>query len=214
MNIIVLGPPGSGKGSQSNFLMNEFQLEHVDMGRFLREVAKQDTPLGREIFEIQNITKTLVPSRILREVLHLKLGSIPREQGIVFDGVPRTLDQMQYIDEALLEFGRKTDKVIFIKVSKEEVANRIIKRWVCEKCKEVLIMGKDVQNESDVCPKCGGKIIKREDDTAEGIAKRWGVFEKETMPVIEEYEKRGVLLEINGEQTKQEVFAEILEKLA
>ena len=213
MNIIVLGPPGSGKGSQSNFLMNEFQLEHIDMGRFLRAVAATDTALGKEIWHIQNVAKTLVSSRILKEVLHLKLGSIPREQGLVFDGVPRTKDQMEYIDEALREFGRKTDKVIFIKVSKEEVINRISKRWVCEKCKEVLIMGRDVQNESDVCPKCGGMIVKRVDDTLEGIEKRWGVFEKETMPVIEEYGKKGVLVEINGEQTKQEVFKEILEKI-
>jgi len=213
MNIVVLGPPGSGKGSQSNFLMDKFQLEHIDMGRFLREAAKIDSPIGREIKEIIFVKKTLVPSRIMREVLHLKLGSVPREQGLVFDGVPRAVDQMQYIDEALLEFGRKLDKVVYIKVSKEEVTNRIIKRWVCESCKEVLIMGRDIQSESDTCPKCQGKIIKRPDDTLEGIEKRWGVFEKETMPVIEEYRKRNILVEINGEQTKQEVFAEILKKI-
>lgn len=213
MNIVVLGPPGSGKGSQSNFLMEKFHLEHVDVGRFLREAAKIDSPLGKEISEIIFVKKTLVPSHILKEVLHLKLGSVPREQGLVFDGVPRALDQMQYIDEALLEFGRKIDKVFFIKVSKEEVMNRISKRWVCENCKDILIMGKDVQKEDDVCQKCQGKIIKRPDDTAEGIEKRWGVFEKETMPVIEEYKKRGVVAEINGEQTKQEVFAEILQSI-
>lgn len=213
MNIIVLGPPGSGKGSQSNFLMEKFQLEHIDMGRFLREAAKIDSPLGKEINDIIFVKKTLVPSRIMKEILHLKLGSVPREQGLVFDGVPRAVDQMKYIDEALLEFGRKIDKVIFVKVSKEEVTKRIFKRWICESCKKILIMGKDIQNESDACPKCGGKIVKRADDTMEGIEKRWGVFEKETMPVIEEYRKRGVLIEINGEQTKQEVFAEILKKL-
>lgn len=213
MNIVVLGPPGSGKGSQSNFLMDKFQLEHIDVGRFLREAAKIDSQLGREISQIIFVQKTLVPSHILKEVLHLKLSSLPREQGLVFDGVPRALDQMQYIDEALLEFGRKIDKVFFVKVSKEEVIRRISKRWVCEKCKDILIMGRDVQNENEACPKCQGKIIKRPDDTLEGIEKRWSVFEKETMPVVEEYRKKGVLVEINGEQTKQEVFAEILNKV-
>lgn len=213
MNIIVLGPPGSGKGSQSNFLMDKFQLEHIDMGRFLREAAKIDSPLGQEIKEIIFVKKTLVPDRILKEILHLKLGSVPREKGLVFDGVPRAVDQMKYIDEALLEFGRKIDKVFFVKVSKEEIINRISKRWVCEDCKEVLIMGKDIQVETDVCPKCQGEIMKRADDTVEGIEKRWSVFEKETMPVLEEYRKRGILLEIKGEQTKQEVFAEILKKI-
>jgi adenylate kinase len=213
MNIVVLGPPGSGKGSQSNFLADKFQMEHIDMGRFLRVAAEMETPLGKEIKEIIFVKKTLVPDHILREVLHLKLSSVLRERGLAFDGVPRAFDQMVYIDEALLEFGRKMDKVFYLKVSKEEVINRIIKRWVCKSCKEVLIMGKDVQTENDSCPKCQGKIIKRADDTLEGIEKRWGVFQNETIPVIEEYRKRGILVEINGEQAKQEVFAEILNKI-
>jgi len=133
MNLIVLGPQGSGKGTQAQLLAEKFSLDHIDMGKTLREVAKNDTPLGREIYEIQNVTKTLVPSRILKEVLHLKLSSLSREQGLIIDGAPRTIEQTKYLEEALLEIGRKITKLIFVNISEEEAKKRISKRWVCEK---------------------------------------------------------------------------------
>lgn len=213
MNIIILGSQGSGKGTQAKKLAEKFDLVHIDMGKTLRQVAKMDTPLGKEIYDIQNVTKTLVPQRILKEVLHIKLGSIPREQGIVFDGVPRNLEQLKYINMALLEFGRHLEKVFFIKISEGEAVKRISKRVVCEKCKKVFILGKDIQSQEEKCPKCQGKIIQRADDTEEGIKKRLEVFRKETLPVVEEYRREEVLEEINGEQSMEEVFEEILKKL-
>lgn len=214
MNLVILGSQGSGKGTQAEKLAQKFVLDHIDMGKFLREVAKQDTPLGKEIYAIQNITKTLVPSRILEEVFTIKLSSIPREQGIVFDGVPRTMDQAQYLDKKLIEFGRKLDKVVYIKISQEEAIKRISKRRICEKCKTVMIMGVDVKNEDDQCTKCKGNIIQRIDDTEEGIIKRLKVFEDETMPVINYFRGKGLVIEINGEQTQDEVFREVLRKIS
>jgi adenylate kinase len=93
MNIIILGKAGSGKGVQSGILAKKFGLEHIDMGRTLRDFSQKEDAIGKEIYDIQNVKKTLVSSRILREVLHLKIGSFRCEQGIIFDGVPRTLDQ-------------------------------------------------------------------------------------------------------------------------
>lgn len=213
MNIIVLGPQGSGKGTQADLMAEKFDLEHIDMGKTLREVAKMDTPLGREIYEIQNVTKTLVPSRIMKEVLHLKLASLPRERGLVIDGAPRTMDQTQYLEDALLEFGRKITKLIFVNISEEEAKKRISKRWVCEKCRQVLIMGKDVQSPDDQCPTCEGNIIQRADDTPEGIEKRLQVFREETLPVIEYFRKKELVLEIDGQKTIEGVFQEICNKL-
>ena len=129
MNIIVLGKAGSGKGVQSEILAKKFNLEHIDMGRTLREFSQKKDAIGQEIYAIQNVKKTLVSSRILREVLHLKIGSFRSDQGIVFDGVPRTLDQEQYLEEALQEFGRRIDKVFFIDISKAESIRRISRRW-------------------------------------------------------------------------------------
>jgi adenylate kinase len=212
MNLVILGPQGSGKGTQAEKLAEKFGLEHIDMGKFLRGVARMDTPLGREVYEIQNVTKTLVPSRILEEVFTIKLNSIPREQGIVFDGFPRNQDQAEYFEKAMREFGRKMDKVIMIKLSPEGSVKRISKRWVCEKCKSVYIMGKDIKSSEEPCC-CGGKIIQRADDTPEGIRKRLQVYEKETLPLVEYYKKKGTLTEINGDQSIEEVFWEILGKI-
>ena len=213
MNLIVLGPQGSGKGTQAEMLAKKFDLEHIDIGKTLREVADIDMPLGREIYEIQNVTKTLVPRRILQEVLHLKLGSLPREKGLIIDGAPRTMDQAQYLEEALLEFGRKINKLIFVNIPAEESKKRISKRWVCEKCKATLIMGKDIQSADENCPICEGRIIQRIDDTPEGIEKRLKVFQEETMPVIEYFRTKNLVLEIDGQKPIEEVFEEITNKL-
>ncbi|HPN96727.1 MAG TPA: nucleoside monophosphate kinase [Candidatus Moranbacteria bacterium] len=212
MNLVILGPQGCGKGTQAEMLAEKFNIEHIDMGNFLREVAKMDTPLGREVFDIQNVTKTLVPSRILREVLHFKLADMPQEKGIVFDGVPRTMDQAKYFEEALLEFGRKLTKLVYIKLSEEESIGRISKRRECQSCRKRFIIGKDIKENEKTCF-CGGKITQRIDDTPEGIKKRLKVFEEETVPVINYFDKKGLVMEINGNKSPKEVFEEVLKKL-
>jgi adenylate kinase len=214
MNLIILGPQGSGKGTQAEKVAEKFNLEHIDMGKFLREVAKMDTSLGKEVYDIQNVTKTLVPSRILEEVFTVKMNSIPREQGVVFDGFPRNIDQAQYFEKTLVEFGRFLNKIFFIKLSPGEAVKRISARRVCEKCKKVFILGKNLENETDPCNECGGKIIQRIDDTEDGIKKRLEVFQEETIPVIEYYKEKKLLIEVNGEQGIEEVFKEILSHIS
>lgn len=213
MNIIILGPQGSGKGTQAELIAQKFNLEHLDMGTLLREVAKEDSKLGREVYHIQNVTNTLVPERIVKEVLINKLVAVPKEKNIVFDGVPRTLEQVEYLNEVLEQRGKKIGKVFFVKISEAESLARLSRRRVCEDCKTVLIMGRDVQNENDQCPKCGGKIFQRVDDTLEGIKKRLKVYEEETLPVLDYFKDRGILTEINGEREIEQVFEEILKNV-
>lgn len=213
MNLIILGPQGSGKGTQAEKLAEKFNLEHIDMGKFLREVALLDTPLGKEINKIINIKKELVDDKILKKVLHVKLQDLSREKGIVFDGVPRREDQMAYFEEAMLEFGRKIDKVVAIDLSEKESIKRISARRICEKCKTTYILGKDIEDEKKTCPKCGGQIILRPDDSEEGVRKRLGIFKEETVPVVNYYKKQGKLAEINGDQSIEKVFEEILVKI-
>lgn len=213
MNIVILGPQGSGKGTQAEKLAQKFNLEHIDMGKFLREVAKMDSPLGREVYQIQNVTKTLVPTRILQEVFNVKLAALSREQGIVFDGFPRNIDQAHYFEDTLGEFGRHVDKVFVINLSEKESIERISKRRMCEKCKKSFILGKDIETEKTMCPNCGGKIIQRIDDSVEGIKKRLEIFKTETSLVIDYFREKGKLIEINGDKKIEEVFDEILSKL-
>ncbi|MFZ2193633.1 MAG: nucleoside monophosphate kinase [Candidatus Moraniibacteriota bacterium] len=210
MNLIVLGPQGSGKGTQAKLLAEKYNLDHFDTGKALRQVSLLDTPLGKEVYDIVIVKKELVPSRILKEVLQFRLNDLPREQGIVFDGIPRNLEQALYFREALREFGRKIDKVIFVDISREESIERISRRFACEDCKEAVALK---EREAPICPKCSGKLTQRADDTRTGVEKRLQVFRGETLPVIEFFEKEGLVLKINGEQKVEKVFAEILEKI-
>ncbi|MCX6763805.1 MAG: nucleoside monophosphate kinase [Candidatus Moranbacteria bacterium] len=209
MNIIILGPQGSGKGTQAELLAQKYNLEHIDVGKTLREAAKLKTPLGKEIYEILNVKRTLVPNEIFEKVFKLKLALLSREQGTIVDGAPRMKDQIKNLEEALLETGRKIDKVIFVNISDAEAVERISKRWICQSCHNTFIMGLDVKREKDLCPKCGGQISQRADDTPEGVKKRLEVFKEETLPVIEYYKKQDLVLEINGEQPIEKVFADI-----
>lgn len=209
MNIIILGQQGSGKGTQAEMLAKKYNLEHLDIGGTLRELSKMDTPLGKEIYNILNVAKSLISDEILFKVLRLKLSSLPREQGVIFDGAPRNLEQAKYLEILFGEFGKKIDKVIFINISDDESLRRISSRWMCEKCKAILIMGKDIKNPVDKCPKCGGCIKQREDDTPEGVRKRLAVFRKETLPVVEYFREKGLLIEVGGEKPIEEVFQNI-----
>lgn len=213
MNIVILGPQGSGKGTQAEMLVRKFGWEHLDMGKALRSIAKQNTELGKEIYHIQNVTHALVPNKILEEALRLKLGSVPRELGLVLDGLPRTVDQIDCVDSVLQEYGRKISKVLFVNISPEESVKRVSRRWSCSQCKAPLIMGRDIMKPNDPCSECGGTITQRIDDTEEGVKKRLEVFSHETLPVVLHFQKQELAAEINGEQPKEKVFQDILSHL-
>lgn len=212
MNLILLGPQGSGKGTQAKLLAEKYNLEHLNMGEVLRQIAKSDNPLGKKIGEMHD-AGILIPSDMLRKILQLEVNSLNREKNLIFDGVPRKMDQAMYFEDVLSESGRKVSHLIYIKVSEEESIERITKRWQCEKCKKVLIMGKDVQSPEDQCPECEARIVQRADDTLEGIKKRLDIFEKETVPVIKYYKEKGKVIEINGEQIMEKVFQDICKKI-
>lgn len=213
MNIIVLGPQGSGKGTQAEKLAKKYHLEHIEMGKFLREVAKTDTELGKHIHETINIQGKLVDDKTLKKVLHVKLADLPRERGIIFDGVPRRKDQLEYFEAAMSEFGRKIDAVINIDIPEEESIKRISKRRICRKNQHPLIMGTDIKSEKDKCPLDGSDIFQRIDDTPERIKVRLGIYHKDTKGVIDYYKQKGLLIEVDGTPSIEEVFESILNKL-
>jgi len=213
MNIIILGPQGSGKGTQAELLAKKFKLEHIDMGRYLREAASLKTSLGREINEIINIKKELVSDRILKKVVEIKLKELPREQGIVFDGVPRNKNQLVYVEEVITEVGRKINLVIALDLSEAESIERIAARRVCSQCKKVYILGKDQEAKSGICSQCGGLVVQRVDDTPEGVKKRLRIFKEETLPIINYYQKQDKLIKIDGDQSIEKRFQSIVKKI-
>jgi adenylate kinase len=216
MNLSILGPQGCGKGTQADMLTKKFHLEHIDIGLLLRQEALKKTKFGRTLNEIINHRKELVSDAIMAEVLISKLKKLKPTKGIILDGAPRRLSQIATIEESLISVGRKIDKVIFVRCSQQESIKRISNRYHCYNCSTHYVLGKDIKSPKEVCRKCGGKIVRRVDDTPAGVRKRLAIFKKETLPVIRWYKKQKKLIEVNGEEeifAVQKKMAEQLKKL-
>ncbi len=170
LNIILLGPQGSGKGTQAKLLANKFKLEHIEIGNALREIKKDDTILGREVAQIIDKGK-MVPFQLVVKIVDKEVAIISANKGIVFDGTPRRLVEIKPLEKILKKNGRHITHVFFVQISERETINRLSKRYICSQCNKIFILEKDVANKSRKCPKCGGNIIRRKDDTPEGIKK-------------------------------------------
>ncbi|TAK94974.1 nucleoside monophosphate kinase [Patescibacteria group bacterium] len=213
MNLVILGPQGCGKGTQAKLLVEKYNLRHVDVGAALRNVSKSDTPLGQKVNEIINVKKELVPDAVITEVLESELANVSEASGVIIDGAPRRAGQIDEIEGALKKFGRKLDKVIFVNIPEKESVIRISKRYNCSQCGRQLILGKDVNNPYDPCHDCGGPTEQRPDDTPEGVRKRLQIFREETMPVLEYYRSKKMLIEVDGLQKPEQVLAGIVAQL-
>lgn len=210
MNLVILGPQGSGKGTQARLLEKKFKLVHIDMGLLLRLEALKKTALGKKIYELVYKKKVLLPDSIMEKVLAGKLKSISKNKGVVLDGSPRRVDQINMVEQALLESGRKLDKVIYIKVPEYESIKRISRRYHCYHCSRHYVLGEDIKSIKEKCFSCGGKIVRRKDDTARGVRKRLSIFRKETLPVIKYYKNKKKVVEVGGMGKIKEVSKKII----
>lgn len=210
-NYSLLGPPGSGKGTQAELLKKEFGFFHIETGSELRAVAETDTEIGRIVDETIHHRGELVPNHIMEEVFRQAIARAPKEQGIIFDGAPRYVNQIEVFARILGEYDRTIDGVIFIDIPEEECVARISKRYLCFGCHRPYIFGKDVTEPDALCTFCGGRIGQRKDDTPEGVRKRFSVFQTETYPVIEHFEKEGIAFRVDGKQTPEKIFSDIRE---
>ncbi len=211
INIIVMGPQGSGKGTQARLLAEKFDLQIFETGNILREIAKQDTETGREINEIINKKGQFVPWDIMKkEVFDWGLSRLNKEKGIIFDGTPRIVKEIGYWNEKLPSIGKKIDYIFYIDISKEESVKRLSSRKQCKKNGHPLIVGKDLKEEDKKCPICGSEVYRREDDTPEKVLKRLEWSQKLLKPVIEYYDDKKMIIRIDGEKSIEEIHKEIL----
>ncbi len=212
LNIILLGISGSGKGTQAKKLIERFNLKYIGTGELLRNFSQKDNFAARKIRD--ELKKgNLAPTWFAFYLWLDELVSVPEDQGVIFDGSPRKMQEAEFIDEVLEWYERDNVKVLFIEVSEEEVLRRISKRRVCEGCGKNFIVN-DPNEQNLICEECGGKLVVRmEDQDKNAIRRRLEWFKKEVMPVVEHYKKKGNLIVINGEQSIDDVFAEILSKL-
>jgi adenylate kinase len=209
MNIIILGPQGSGKGTQANLLAKKLNLFYFDMGKFLREEAKNNSTLD----EIVNKKGGFVPED-MSTPLALKYieERVPERDNIIFDGVPRSKKQNNILEEWLREKAKKIDWVILLEVPEGVSIDRLSARRMCKKCGNIYNLITEAPPTPDKCS-CGGELYQREDDYPEAIKKRLSWYRELTEPLLKDYESRGILIRVNGEKPVEEIFKDILAKL-
>ena len=198
-HVLLLGPPGAGKGTQSKRLATAFDLEHVTTGDALRANKQMETEYGTPAEYMD--AGELVPDGLVNEIVKEALQSA---DGYVLDGYPRNLDQAEYLSEIT-----DLDAVLYFDVSESELVDRLTGRRVCEDCGANYHVEFDQPEVEGVCDDCGGDLYQREDDTEETVKERLRVYEENTAPVVQHYREEGVLVEVDGEGTPDEVFERV-----
>ncbi len=207
MKLVLLGPPGAGKGTQAALIAKEYDIPHISTGDMLRAAVKQGTGLGRRA-ESYMTKGELVPDEVVIGVVAERLRQPEYEKGYMLDGFPRTVAQAEALDRALSESGDRLDAVLSFEVPDEEVVRRLGGRRVCEKCGATY-----GAVEGDTCEKCEGKLITRADDQPDAIARRLQVYRAQTEPLIGYYERTGILVRVPATGSVEEIFGLVKEKL-
>ena len=212
LRTILLGPPGAGKGTQAAKIVEKYGVPHISTGDIFRENIKKGTELGKKAQEYMNRGE-LVPDDLVIEIATTRLLEDDCRNGFLLDGFPRTVYQAEKLDEFLAARGSKIDKVLDIAVEKEELITRLTGRRVCKACGASFHVVNIPPKQEGVCDYCGGELIQRADDNLETVTNRIDVYEAQTMPLIDYYEKAGNLVHIDGSTGLESVFADIVSAL-
>lgn len=213
LNLILFGPPGAGKGTQAERLVEDFGLPHYATGDILRAAVKEGTELGREAQQYMD-RGDLVPDEVICGVIVERIDSPEALDGFLLDGFPRTLPQAEALDQALAPLGRRLTAVLSIEVSDEEVVRRLSGRRVCEKNGHPYHVELDPPKNPGFCDQDGSPLIQRDDDREETIKHRLEVFHEQTAPLVDHYERAGLLRRFDGSRSPDEVHAHIRATLA
>jgi adenylate kinase len=204
--IVLLGPPASGKGTQSELIQRKFQIPATSTGAILRREAKLDTLVGREADRI--ISKgALAPDELVLGLVGQWLDQ--HREAFLFDGFPRTLPQAIAFEQMLQARGTPVDLAVFLEASEATIAFRMAHRLTCSQCGKVVSIGRHVQSASERCPNCGGKLEVRSDDNHAALALRLEEFQKKSLPLIDFYSERGLLAKVDANQETDRVFEQI-----
>jgi adenylate kinase len=213
MNLILLGPPGAGKGTQAKIIMDKYGIPQISTGDMLREAVAKGTELGKKAKKYMTEGK-LVPDEIVIGIVKERLKQKDCEKGFILDGFPRTLAQAEALDRIMGEMGKKIDAVINVNVPEEEVVRRIAYRRTCKNCGAIYHLIYNPPKRPGICDKCGGELYQREDDKEETVRERYRVYKKNTEPLIEYYKKKGILFDVDGTKDIEGVKREVLDILS
>lgn len=210
MYVLLLGAPGAGKGTQADKVVEVFGFKHVASGDVMRAMREEQTELGAKVREYYD-QGLLVPDDVVIEAMLSKVqGGAP---GYLLDGFPRTAAQARALDLALEAAGRRINAVVYINVSEGELLERLTGRWICRNGDAVYHETNNPPKKAGVCDQCGGELYQRPDDTREAGQTRLQVYFEQTAPLIDYYRERGVLVEVNGEQSIDTVQEDLLRVL-
>ena len=207
MHIVLLGAPGSGKGTQAGIVSQRFGVAHIASGDLFREAVNRGDELGQKAKSYME-KGLLVPDEITIRMILERIAAPDCAQGFILDGFPRTLGQAQALDRVLKERG--IDKVVYIKVSTEELVRRLSGRFICRDCQAPYHEITAPPKVPGRCDQCGGELYQRSDDSPETVRKRLEVYFLETAPLIDYYKEAGKLVEIDGERGIEEVGEELI----
>ncbi|MDO8551601.1 MAG: nucleoside monophosphate kinase [bacterium] len=213
MNIVLIGPQGSGKGEQAKRLIEKFNLAYFSAGDLLRDLAGEESGQGKVIHHLMNVEGKLIPDEIMNKLVFDKLNEIDWKNGLLFDGFPRTQHQFAELEKYLTSKAEKVDRLIYLKIKPQTSISRLTSRRICPKCKTIYNLVTDRPKEDEKCDKCGLKLVQRLDESPQAIENRLKSYYELTEPLIDQARKEGLLEEIDGEKPIGEVFQEIVEKL-
>ncbi|MDS0981273.1 adenylate kinase [Staphylococcus hominis] len=212
MNIILMGLPGAGKGTQASEIVKKFPIPHISTGDMFRKAIKDETDLGKEAKSYMDRGE-LVPDEVTVGIVKERISEDDAKKGFLLDGFPRTIEQAEALNNIMSELDRNIDAVINIEVPEEELMNRLTGRRICEKCGTTYHLVFNPPKVDGVCDIDGGKLYQRKDDNPETVSNRLSVNVKQSKPILEYYDEKDVLKNIDGAKDIDEVTKDVIDIL-
>lgn len=212
LRLVLLGPPGAGKGTQASAIVSKYSIPHISTGDIFRANIKNGTELGKQVEAYMN-KGLLVPDELVVSIVKDRLTKEDCKNGFLLDGFPRTVNQAESLDKELKDMNLKLDRVINIEVGKEILIERAIGRRICKTCGATYHVKFNPPKAENICDKCGGELYQRDDDKVETVEKRIEVYHEQTKPLIDYYKDKGLLLNLDGTKSIEEIFNEIVASL-
>jgi len=208
VKLILMGPPGAGKGTQAEKLIDLYQIPHISTGDMFRKAQKEGTALGLQAKSYMDQGQ-LVPDEVTIGIVRERLSEDDCKNGFLLDGFPRTVQQADALDGILTDLGMSLDAVVDIQVNKDFLVERLTGRRVCKACGATYHVSFNAPKVENVCDKCGGELYQRNDDKIETVSNRLDVYAAQTAPLIEYYQSKGMIKSIDGSKSVEEVLADI-----
>jgi adenylate kinase len=212
MNLVLLGPPGAGKGTQAQLMVDRYHIPQISTGDILRAAVKDKTPLGVKAKGFMDQGK-LVPDELVIGIIEERLKAADCHPGFILDGFPRTIAQAEALQPILSKMGRSIDHVVNIEVEDEELVRRLTGRRTCKNCGAMFHIVFHAPKREGICDRCGGTLYQREDDKEETIRTRLKEYQKQTAPLIQYYQQKKTLRSIQGVGGREQIFEQIVRLL-